>query len=130
MKWFDTYTSNTIGAGGNQLHFDTEGAVMTGRIYYKVFAGGKHNYSLLFSNVMDSTYKFGEESHCNLICDEWEILHAEIGVCTDTGAEEAGEVSDFLPLTFGGHREKTVAPCLLQPKKATISVFRWLTEAV
>ncbi len=110
MKWFDTYTSNTIGAGGNQLTFSTEGKVMTGRIYYKVFAGGKYNYSLLFSNIMDSTYKFGVESHCNLICHEWKILSAKIGLCKSTEAHTAGEVSEFHPLTFNGKSEKNVMP--------------------
>ena len=33
MKWFETYCSNTLGAGGNQLIFSTEGKEMTGRIY-------------------------------------------------------------------------------------------------
>ena len=110
MKWFETYCSNTLGAGGNQLIFSTEGKEMTGRIYYKIFAGGTYNYSLLFSNIMDSTYKFGEESHCNKICDEWELLEAKVGICKKTSLERAGEVENFTPLTFGGQVSKTVMP--------------------
>lgn len=110
MKWFDTYSSNTLGAGGNQLIFSTEGKEMTGRIYYKIFAGGTYNYSLLFSNIMDSTYKFGEVSCCNKICDEWEILEAMVGICKETTSEFAGEVEKFVPLTFRGNGSKTVAP--------------------
>ena len=110
MKWFETYSSNTLGAGGNQLIFSTGGNEMTGRIYYKVFAGGTYRYSLLFSNIMDSTYKFGEESHCNKLCDEWELLEAKIGICKETTVEIAGDVPDFLTLTFSGQSAKHVMP--------------------
>ncbi len=110
MKWFDTYTSNTLGAGGNQLIFSTEGKTMTGRIYYKVFSGGTHEYSLLFSNIMDSTYKFGEESCCNKICDEWELYSARIGVCKTASTEKAVEPEHFFPLTFSGAESKHVSP--------------------
>ena len=110
MKWFETYSSNTLGAGGNQLIFSTEGKEMTGRIYYKIFAGGSYNYSLLFSNMMDSTYKFGEESCCNKICDEWDLLEAKIGICKDVTVETAGEVDRFIPLTFSGSAAKHVSP--------------------
>lgn len=110
MKWFDTYSSNTLGAGGNQLIFSTEGKEMTGRIYYKIFAGGTYNYSLLFSNIMDSTYKFGEESCCNKICDEWELLGARIGICKEVSPNKATEPEKFYPLTFSGKLSKHVAP--------------------
>ena len=110
MKWFDTYSSNTLGAGGNQLIFSTEGREMTGRIYYKIFAGGTYNYSLLFSNIMDSTYKFGEESCCNKICDEWELLRAKIGICKEVSPENATEPKQFFPLTFSGQASKLVSP--------------------
>ena len=110
MKWFDTYCSNTLGAGGNQLIFSTEGKEMIGRIYYKIFAGGTYHYSLLFSNIMDSTYKLGEESHCNQICEEWELLEAKVGICKETSAEVAGYVDCFVPLTFGGKASKRVMP--------------------
>lgn len=110
MKWFEDYCSNTLGAGGNQLTFSTEGEEWTGRIYYKIFAGGAYRYSLLFSNIMDSTYKLGEESHCNMICHSWELLEARAGICKETSAEAAGHVEQFVPLTFGGQTSKQVMP--------------------
>jgi len=110
VKWFETYSSNTLGAGGNQLIFSTEGKEMTGRIYYKIFAGGTYRYSMLFSNIMDSTYKFGEESHCNKICDEWDILEAKVGICKSTSSEIAGEVDNFMNLSFSGQTKKHVMP--------------------
>ena len=111
MKWFETYTSNTMGGTGNQYHFATEnGEAWTGRIYYRVFAPGEHDYSLLFSNVIDSTYRPGRESHCNLICRSWDLLEAGMGVCKEVSAEKAGPVERFVPLSFGGKTQKTVMP--------------------
>ncbi len=111
MKWFDTYKSNTLAGSGNQFFFKLENnEPRTGRIYYKVFAGGRYTYSLLFSNIMDSTYFDGAVSHCNLLCEEWEILRASLGVCHDCSENVAGEVKTFHPLTFQGSFSKTVMP--------------------
>lgn len=111
MKWFDTYHSNTLAGGGNQLYFLTgDDAIHTGRIYYKVYAGGKYNYSLLFSNIMDSTYSDGSISHCNLLCDEWEIVRASIGVSKECSAEKAGSVESTHDLIFSGSCSKKVMP--------------------
>ena len=111
MKWFDTFVSNTIGGTGNQLFFRPRGdAPHTGRIYYKIFRGGKFRYSLLFSNIMDSTYRAETGSYANLVCDEWEILSLQVGVAHATEADIAGEVDAFVPLTFGGARQKRVMP--------------------
>ena len=111
MKWFETYTSNTMGGTGNQYHFATENdGPQTGRVYYKIFTPGEYNYSLLFSNVIDSTYRPGRESHCNLICHSWEILGAWIGLCKEVSPETAGDVTHFIPLAFDGKEQKTVMP--------------------
>ena len=111
MKWFDTFVSNTLGGTGNQLfHRYGDARIRRGRVYYKIFAGGKFRYSLLFSNIIDSTYKVEYGSIRNYVCDEWEILDAAVGVCKTTTAEIAGEVGSFVPLTFGGSRRKYVAP--------------------
>lgn len=111
MKWFDTYKSNTLAGSGNQFYFMTnDNETHTGRIYYKVYAGGRYRYSLLFSNIIDSTYSDGSQSHCNLLCDEWEIIKAAIGVCDTCGETVAGDVERFYPLTFHGSPHKTVMP--------------------
>jgi len=110
VKWFDSFSSNTLGGTGNQLYFGTDGKVQTGCVYYKIFAGGTYRYSLLFSNIIESTYKEAYHSHSNLVCDEWEIFSAEVGVCKETSCEIAGEVETFIPVTFDGNREKTVKP--------------------
>ena len=109
MKWFDTFVSNTLGGTGNQLfHKWEDDRARRGRIYYKVFCGGRFSYSLLFSNIIDSTYKVEYGSFANYVCDPWEILSAAVGVCKAVGAETAGEVAEFVPLTFGGARRKFV----------------------
>lgn len=106
-EWFQTYVSNTLGATGNQVHFSTEGRVDSGCIFYKVFSGGKYRYSLLFSNIIESTYKPEYRSTANLICDSWQLMGAEIAVCQQPDPKQA---KDFQPLTFGGSREKKVMP--------------------
>ena len=111
MKWFDTFVSNTLGGTGNQLfHRFEDDRARRGRIYYKVFCGGKFRYSLLFSNTIDSTYKVEYGSCANYVCGPWEILSAALGVCKSTGVDAAGEVEKAVPLTFGGAPGKHVAP--------------------
>lgn len=109
MGWFDTYVSNTLGSTGCQVHFDAD-EVQTGRIYYKLFSGGKFRYSLFFSNTIDSTYKPEYQSYANLLCGQWDILDAAVGICSSVSMEVAGEVTDFTPLTFDGAQQKTVMP--------------------
>ena len=111
-KWFDTFVSDTLGGTGNQLfcRVGDAGAARRGRVYYKIFCGGRHRYSLLFSNLIDSTYKAEYKSRCNFVCDAWELLGVRVGVAPATGAETAGEVKEFVPLAFGGSRSKVVAP--------------------
>ena len=110
-KWFDTYVSNTMGGAGNQLYFATEGGdPMTGRVCFRATAGGTYDYSLLFSNIIDSTHRAGDVSHGNLICGEWEILGASIGVCGGGDPDDTGEAARWFPVTFAGKRGKTVMP--------------------
>lgn len=111
MKWFDTYNSNTLGASGNQSYFVSKNEeIHIGRVYYKVYSGGRYKYSLLFSNIIDSTFSDGSWSHCNLVCDEWEIKRMIIGVCTECSATIAGEMNMTQQVTFGGEYNKKVMP--------------------
>lgn len=127
MKYFEKYTSNTCAGSGNQLFFKMkDGEVRTGRVFYKIFAGGEYNYSILFSNIMDSTFAKGERSHKNLICDSWQIINTKIGKCkeipqdkepevltmADKGDNKAADiiVSDLKDITFNGSISKEVMP--------------------
>lgn len=109
MEFFEKYVSNTLGGTGNQYYFKPEdsSAVTTGRVFYKIFKGGKFNYSLLFSNIIDSTFQSG---HDNLICDQWQIHSMRLGVCDACDCKEMAEVFDLTPVTFNGSPTKTVMP--------------------
>ena len=111
MRYFDTYTSNSIAGSSNQHIFRSEAEkIHRGRIYYKIFAGGTYHYSLLFSNIIDSTFADGSVSHCNLLCDEWEILEASLGVCKTASMAVCEEPERVAAITFGGNSGKTVMP--------------------
>ena len=111
MRYFDTYTSNSIAGSSNQYIFRSEAEkIHRGRIYYKIFAGGTYHYSLLFSNIIDSTFADGSASHCNLLCDEWEILEASLGVCKTASMAVCEEPERVAAITFGGNSGKTVMP--------------------
>lgn len=120
MDFFANYSSNTYAGSGNQLFFNmNEDEVKTGRVLYKIAVGGEYEYSLLFSNIIDSTYSNGTISHKNLICDSWKIHNAQIGKCKITATNKAVEelnmnqdiiVSDFSALKFNGKSEKAVMP--------------------
>jgi len=121
MKYFENFTSNTYAGSGNQLYFKmSENEVRTGRVFYKISAGGEYNYSLLFSNVIDSTYADGSISQKNLVCDNWTIHCAKIGKCKYISDEKKLsmltmecegadiEVLDFKDITFEGKSSKEV----------------------
>lgn len=127
MKYFEAYTSNTYAGSGNQFYFSMrDGEVRTGRVFYQISVPGEYNYSILFSNVMDSTYADGSASHKNLICDSWSIHSARVGKCKTIAADKdvsemtlADEdetkeadivVSDFKDITFLGQTSKEVMP--------------------
>ncbi|MEE1043346.1 MAG: SGNH/GDSL hydrolase family protein [Clostridia bacterium] len=121
MKYFEKFNSNTYAGSGNQFYFEMdENEVRTGRVFYKIFAGGEYNYSLLFSNIMDSTFADGSVSQKNLVCDDWVIHSARVGRCKYinpekdveelTMGDENGdvEVFDFNEITFDGQKSKNV----------------------
>ncbi|MBR7133759.1 MAG: SGNH/GDSL hydrolase family protein [Clostridia bacterium] len=122
MDFFKTFSSNTYAAGANQHIFHMPcGEIRTGRVFYKIANGGTYNYSLLFTNILDSTYADGSVSHRNLICDSWKILSARVGKCskdvfdTDFLSSEAAnqineKTADFVSLKFDGKDSKTVSP--------------------
>lgn len=127
MKYFDKYSSNTYAGSGNQLHFSMRnGEIGTGRVLYKISVQGEYNYSILFSNIIDSTYADGSISHKNLICDSWKIHSARIGKCkkidaakevsemivADEGEDKEADivVSELKDITFNGQKFKIVMP--------------------
>lgn len=136
MKYFDTYSSNTCAGSGNQLPFSTRGEVYTGRIFYKIMAGGEHNYSFLFSNTIDSTFNDGSIAHNNLICDSWELLSIRAAICKkcdisdfETPYEGNVEVGDFHAVTVSGSMSVSVMPGMFfatDPVKLNFESGDWL----
>lgn len=120
MNFFSTYTSNTVAGSGNQWCFTAE-YPQTGRVFYKIACGGKFSYSLLFSNIIDSTFSNHSPAHKNSICNQWNIHEARIGKLDRNGiphkiedpavaAEVNEKVTNWSPLTFDGKTSKAVAP--------------------
>ncbi len=112
MEFFEKYVSNTIAGSGNQSYFisEDENALQKGRVLYKIFAGGEYEYSLLFSNIIDSTFADGTHSHKNLIVDAWTIVEARVGITPYCDAKTVEEPAVMHTLTFGGKTRKDVAP--------------------
>lgn len=112
MRYFDEFVSNTTAGSGNQCVFYPKdaGEIHTGRVYYRLTAGGTCRYSILYSNLTDTTFSDGSVSHANLVCDEWHIHAARIGVCSACNMETAAEPHGFIPVLFGGKPRKNVAP--------------------
>ncbi len=122
MEFFKKYSSNTFAGSGNQMVYNTnKNTVHTGRVFYKIAHSGQYNYSILFSNIIDSTFYNGKESHKNLICNSWDIINAKIGKCPsadfpenfteNTSAETINRsVTEFKDITFQGKLTKNVAP--------------------
>lgn len=109
--YFARFSSNTIAGGANQSWFDPgDDAPHTGRVFYRLSAGGKYNYSFLYSNVMDSTYADGSHSHANMICGAWELLGLTCAVCKRDVAKDAPVIAGMTPVLFDGKTARHVAP--------------------
>ena len=119
MKRFNEYASNTLAGTSNQLFFGSD--LKVARAFYKAFVGGENTYSLMFSNIIDSTYANGAISSKNIVLNPWEILSLKVAVLdknTIQGAPESDNIAeyvnslplDFKPVTFDGKNQKSVAP--------------------
>lgn len=116
MNYFDKYYSNTLGAAANQSVFTMgNGEARTSRAFFKIFAGGEYEYSLLFSDTIDSTFADGSVSKANDTLGDWEIISASVYSCPDfpeceTPAEvdiSSLDIRKLCDLSFGkerGHR--------------------------
>ena len=98
--------SNSLAPSSNQSWFKGDNTVKKGRVFYKIYAGGKYNYSFMFTNKIDSTYADGKHSWCNVICDEWEIISLYAYV-TDTVNNDL-ENEERIKITFEGNESKKV----------------------
>lgn len=83
MEYFKNYVSNTLAGTSNQLYFDNSaanGAVSEGMMFYKATVGGEFDYSVLFSNSIDSTYASGNKGVPNMKLSDFDVKGVKIGV--------------------------------------------------
>jgi len=106
MKYFDTYRSNTTGGSGTQNWFEGNDGVMRGRVYYRVEAAGRYNYSFLFSNTVQGTFADGIRSYRNLELDSWELVSLRAGVSNSANPEAPADFET--EVLFDGKPGKTV----------------------
>lgn len=104
-EFYRTFSSDSTAGSANQLltEYDSERTV-TGRCYYKLSHGGE-NYSLLFSNSIDSTFSDGSVSKANDVGGEWEILSMRVGLCRNSGDEP----DKWYEVTFEGSESKKIS---------------------
>lgn len=130
MRYFEKYTSNSIGAGANQHYFEMQdGEIRTARAYFKIAHGGEFEYSLLFSGILDGNYR--RISYANEPCGGWMIHGGRIGKCKfipatdrlDLLVMERDIVTEWLcEMTFdGGMSEKAVGAELFSTDPARLS---------
>ncbi len=107
------FSSNTVAASANQLYFESQADILhIGRVFYKIAQGGKHRYSLLFCNIIDSTYSDGSKSFMNRIMESWQIHSARVAKYPAESFKEGirpiPAEEEFQELTFNGNHFKTV----------------------
>lgn len=111
MEYWDKFVSNSCAGSSNQHSLElSDSAPRTARIFYKIFAGGEYSYSLLFSSIINGSYR--RISHANDICDTWQIHELRVGRCRHIPKDRELselimgkdiEVDGFTALTFSGH---------------------------
>lgn len=99
-NYFKAYVSNTLASTQNQVCFESDGTRQKGRVQLKAFVSGRFEYSLLFSDTINSTYAGGEFSVANETCGDWTIHSVKI--ITDLNSDEG------IQLNFNKKAEKSV----------------------
>ena len=115
MSYFKTYASNTYAGSANQHLFRmAEGEVRTSRVFYKITNGGEYKYSLLYSSIIDGSFR--GIGNANTICDEWKIIGVRAGRCRafpedkdvqDVSLEDDVKIEWLGRLYFDGERGYT-----------------------
>ena len=104
-EFYKTYSSDCTAGSANQvLTRDSEPVTRCGRIYYRLSHGGG-NYSLLFSNQIDSTFADGSISRANDIGGDWDILSLRVGLVDVRGTEP----DLWHTVTFDGKEAKHIS---------------------
>lgn len=106
--FYKQYVSNTLAGSANQSFFESDNTLLTGRVYYKLFADAKE-HALLFGDTADSTFADGDYSRCNMTSGKWEIVSLKAGIVPSCGMESPTTPETFVSVTFSGNTGKCVA---------------------
>nr|MBQ4320117.1 SGNH/GDSL hydrolase family protein [Clostridia bacterium] len=107
-EYFGKYVSNTTAGTTTQSLFESDNSRRIGRIYYKIFDGGRYEYSLLYSSITDSTFSDGSKTVANNFSKAWTIYSLKAGKTSDSTMEEAFEPDSFTSIYFDGKPSKQV----------------------
>lgn len=112
MRYFDDFCSACAAGCGNQSFFTPSdpSVPLVARAFFRLEVGGEHEYSLLFSNIIDSTYADGRHSARNRICAPWRIEGARVCLSAECDCYGLPEDKGWIPLRFGGDLCRDVAP--------------------
>ena len=109
MEYFKKFVSNTLAGSSNQSYFYSDNTAQIGRTFYKIFAGGKYDYSFMFTNIIDSTYADGSHSKANIQCPNWTLNYAKVMVVSGDEKDLAScEIKSEHQLTFNKKISKEV----------------------
>lgn len=109
MNYFSKYVSNTLAPTGNQTLFISDNTVQKSRAFYKIFKGGDHEYSFLFTNIVDSTFADGSISRANDYGEPYTIHSAKILVVDSNEKHlEYPKILSEATLSFNGSTTKNV----------------------
>ena len=135
IQMLETYQSNTIAATGNNGVLTS--STLTTKRYRAIFKAqeyGELEYSLMFSNNVDSTWGSSSSPTCtpDTQAHPYRIVYAKLGVGTDVTAD----MTSVVDLTFDGNAKKTVKagevywsdPVALNLSKGEMIVFEWEVE--
>ena len=88
-EFYRIYSSDSSAGSANQvLTADPEPVTRTGRTWFRLEHGGE-NYSLLFSNQIDSTFADGSISRADDVGGDWDIASLRVGLCPARGEDPA-----------------------------------------
>ncbi|MBQ7225996.1 MAG: SGNH/GDSL hydrolase family protein [Clostridia bacterium] len=108
-NYFKKYVSNTLAGSSNQSYFMSDNTEQLGRVFYKAYAGGKYEYSFMFSNVIDSTFADGSYCKVNKVCANWTINSASVMVVKgDTADLSCCDYVSNTQLTFNKKTQKDI----------------------
>lgn len=98
MSIFGNFYSNTADGSGNQSFFLCPDGIFLSRVYYRLTRGGESDYSVLYTNLLDSTFADGSFSRKNQLTDAWTIRSLEFGIVKTASLQTPVQPECFVPV--------------------------------